>query len=193
MRLTEIRFAGFGGQGVILAASVVGKAATLYENLYATMCQNFGPESRGGACSAQLLISPDPILYPYVTQTDILTVMSQEAYFKFAGELRPNGLMIVEEDLVRISDLPAETRVFGIPATRLAEEIGKKVVLNMVMVGAFTAITKLLDPDSVRRAVAVSVPGHLRDVNLRAFDAGFNYTLTCHSEGEPADAALVVE
>jgi 2-oxoglutarate ferredoxin oxidoreductase subunit gamma len=193
MRLTEIRFAGFGGQGVILAASVVGKAATLHQNLYATMCQNFGPESRGGACSAQLLISTDPILYPYVTQTDILAVMSQEAYFKFAGELKPNGLMIVEEDLVRISDLPAETRVYGIPATRLAEEIGKKVVLNMVMVGAFTAITKLLEPDSVRRAVADSVPGHLRDVNLRAFDAGFNYTLTCHSEGELADAALVVE
>ena len=186
MRLTEIRFAGFGGQGVILAASVVGKAATLYQNLYATMCQNFGPESRGGSCSAQLLISSEPVLYPYVTQTDILAVMSQEAYFKFAGELKPNGLMIVEEDLVRISDLPAETRVYGIPATRLAEEIGKKMVLNMVMVGAFTAVTKLLDPDAVRRAVAESVPGHLRDVNLRAFDAGFSYSLTCHNDLETA-------
>ena len=186
MRLTEIRFAGFGGQGVILAASVVGKAATLYQNLYATMCQNFGPESRGGSCSAQLLISSEPVLYPYVTQTDILAVMSQEAYFKFAGELKPNGLMIVEEDLVRISDLPAETRVYGIPATRLAEEIGKKMVLNMVMVGAFVAVTKLLDPDAVRRAVAESVPGHLRDVNLRAFDAGFSYSLTCHNDLETA-------
>jgi 2-oxoglutarate ferredoxin oxidoreductase subunit gamma len=193
MRLTEIRFAGFGGQGVILAASVVGKAATLYQNLYATMCQNFGPESRGGSCSAQLLISSEPVLYPYVTQTDILAVMSQEAYFKFAGELKPGGLMLVEEDLVRISDLPAETRVYGIPATRLAEEIGKKMVLNMVMVGAFVAVTKLLDPDAVRRAVAESVPGHLRDVNLRAFDAGFSYSLTCHNDGETAEVPVEVE
>ena len=193
MRLTEIRFAGFGGQGVILAASVIGKAATLHQNLFATMCQNFGPESRGGACSAQLLISPEQVLYPYVTQTDILAVMSQEAYFKFAGELKPNGLMIVEEDLVKISDLPAEIRVYGIPATRLAEELGKKMVLNMVMVGAFTAVTKLLEPEAVRLAIAESVPGHMRDVNIRAFEAGFNYSLTSHNGAELLEAALVIE
>ena len=193
MRLTEIRFAGFGGQGVILAASVVGKAATLHQNLYATMCQNFGPESRGGSCSAQLLISSEQVLYPYVTQTDILAVMSQEAYFKFAGELKPNGLMIVEEDLVRLSDLPAEIRVYGIPATRLAEEIGKKMVLNMVMVGAFTAVTKLLEPEAVRLAIAESVPSHMRDVNIRAFEAGFNYSLTVHNGAETEGASMLVE
>ncbi len=193
MRLTEIRFAGFGGQGVILAAIVMGKAATIYENLFATMTQNFGPESRGGACSAQLIVSSEPVLYPYVTQPDIMVVMSQEAYLKFAPELKPGGLMLVEEELVRISDLPPATQVYGIPATRLAEEIGKKVVLNMVMVGAFTAATNLLNPESVRKAVADSVPGHLREVNLRAFDAGFNYPMTCQREGDLVGSTLVVE
>lgn len=193
MRLTEMRFAGFGGQGVILAAIVFGKAATIYENLFATMTQNFGPESRGGACSAQLIVSAEPVLYPYVTQSDFMVVMSQEAYHKFAHELRPGGLMLVEEDLVRISDLPAGTRVYGVPATRLAEEIGKKMVLNIVMLGAFTAATQLLDPDSVRKAVADSVPSHMRDVNLRAFDAGFNYPLTHQMEGDLVESTLVVE
>ena len=77
MRLTEIRIAGFGGQGVILSAVVLGKAASIYENGFATMTQNFGPEARGGACSAQLVISDSPVLYPYVTRPDIMVIMSQ--------------------------------------------------------------------------------------------------------------------
>ena len=100
MQLTEIRVAGFGGQGVILSAIVIGKAASIYENGFATMTQNFGPEARGGACSAQVILSDYPILYPYVTRPDIMMVMSQEAYNKFAPELKPNGLLLVEQDLV---------------------------------------------------------------------------------------------
>ncbi|MGE5726916.1 MAG: 2-oxoacid:acceptor oxidoreductase family protein, partial [Acidobacteriota bacterium] len=80
MQLTEIRIAGFGGQGVILSAVVIGKAACIYQGAYATMTQSFGPEARGGACSAQVILSDQPILYPYVTRPDILVVMSQEAY-----------------------------------------------------------------------------------------------------------------
>ena len=105
MRLTEIRVAGFGGQGVILSAIVLGKAASIYENGFATMTQNFGPEARGGACSAQLILSDSPVLYPYVTRPDIMVVMSQEAYNRFAPELKPEGMLIVEEDLVRVSNL----------------------------------------------------------------------------------------
>ena len=78
--LTEIRIAGFGGQGVILAAAVIGKAAAIFQGGYATMTQSFGPEARGGSSSAQVILSSEPILYPYVTQPDILVVMSQEAY-----------------------------------------------------------------------------------------------------------------
>jgi 2-oxoglutarate ferredoxin oxidoreductase subunit gamma len=175
MRLTEIRIAGFGGQGVILSAVVLGKAASIYENGFATMTQNFGPEARGGACSAQLVISDSPVLYPYVTRPDIMVIMSQEAYNRFASELRPGGVLIIEEDLVRVSDLKGDLKVYSVPATRFAEGLGKRMVLNSVMVGFFTAVTKLLSADSVRKAVADSVPSAFRELNLKAFDKGFAF------------------
>jgi 2-oxoglutarate ferredoxin oxidoreductase subunit gamma len=178
MQLTEIRIAGFGGQGVILSAQVLGKAASIYQGAFATMTQSFGPEARGGACSAQLLLSADPILYPYVTKPDILVVMSQEAYSRFTPELKNDGMLIVEQDLVRVTDLPSHPRVYSIPATRLAEELGKRMVLNIVMVGFFTAVTRLLDAEAVRQAVASSVPENFRELNLKAFDRGFDYGST---------------
>src|SRR5690348_9200387 len=173
--LSEIRIAGFGGQGVILAAAIVGKAAALFQGGYATMTQNFGPEARGGACSAQVILSNEPILYPYVTQPDILVVMSQEAHHRFAPELKRGGILITEQDLVRVDQIPAGERVFGVPATRLAEELGRKVVLNVVMVGFFGAVTGLLGPDALKKAVADSVPPSLRKLNLEAFEKGYGY------------------
>jgi len=175
LQLTELRMAGFGGQGVILSAIILGKAASIHQGAYATMTQNFGPEARGGACSAQLLLSGEPILYPYVTQPDILVVMSQEAYGRFVPELKEGGLLIVEQDLVRVTDLPRQTRVYSCPATRLAEELGKRMVSNSVMVGFFAAVTRLLDPEAVRKAVADSVPSSFQELNLRAFDKGYDY------------------
>jgi len=175
MQLTEIRIAGFGGQGVILSAIVIGKAASIHQGGYATMTQSFGPEARGGACSAQVILSDQPILYPYVTRPDILVVMSQEAYTRFSPELKDNGLLIIERDLVRVSELQEGTRLFSVPATRLAEELGKRMVLNSVMVGFFGAVAGLLDPESLRKAIADSVPASFRELNLRAFDRGFDY------------------
>src|SRR4051812_3182017 len=157
MQLTEIRVAGFGGQGVIMAASVIGKAASIYEGGFATMTQNFGPEARGGACSAQVILSDSPILYPYLTNPDMMVVMSQEAYTKFSPELKPNGTLIIEQDLVRISNLPSGTKVYSCPATRIAEELGKRMVLNVVMVGFFAAVSKVLTQASLRKAVLDSV------------------------------------
>jgi 2-oxoglutarate ferredoxin oxidoreductase subunit gamma len=81
---TEIRIAGFGGQGVILAAAVIGKAGAIFQGEYAAMTQSFGPEARGGSSSAQVILSNEPILYPYVTRPDILVVMPQEAFTRFA-------------------------------------------------------------------------------------------------------------
>ena len=177
MQLTEIRIAGFGGQGVILSAMVLGKAASIFEPGFATVTQNFGPEARGGACSAQLIISDSPVLYPYVTQPEILVVMSQEAYARFGPELRDGGTLIIEQDLVRVSDIDKkkEIKVYSIPATRLAEGLGKKMVQNSVMVGFFTALTQLLEADAVRKGVADSVPAHFRELNLQAFEKGFEY------------------
>ncbi|MBZ5598381.1 MAG: 2-oxoacid:acceptor oxidoreductase family protein [Acidobacteriia bacterium] len=181
MQLTEIRLAGFGGQGVILSAIILGKAASIHQGAFATMTQSFGPEARGGACSAQLIVSDSPVLYPYVTEPDILVVMSQEAYTRFVPELKDGGILIVEQDLVRVTDLPRETQIYSVPATRLAEELGKRMVLNSVMVGFFTAVTHLLDPDAVRKAVADSVPASFRDLNLKAFEKGFAYGSTAQA------------
>lgn len=173
LQLTEVRIAGFGGQGVILSAIVLGKAASIHQGAYATMTQNFGPEARGGACSAQLVLSDQPILYPYVTHPDILVVMSQEAYSRFVPELKEGGTVIIEQDLVRVDALPRQTKVYSCPATRIAEELGKRMVLNSVMVGFFTAVTGLLDSEAVRKAVADSVPSSFRDLNLKAFEKGY--------------------
>ena len=101
--------------------------------------------------------------------------MSQEAYAKFGSELKEGGTLIVEQDLVRVTDLPRSTKVYSCPATRLAEELGKRMVLNSVMVGFFTAVTQLLEPEAVRKAVADSVPASFRDLNLKAFEKGFEY------------------
>ena len=175
MPVTEIRIAGFGGQGVILSAIVIGKAACIVEGGYSTMTQSFGPEARGGACSAQVILSDQPVLYPYVTRPDILVVMSQEAYNRFTPELKENGILVVEQDMVRVSDLAAGVRVHSVPATRLAEELGKRMVLNVVMVGFFGAVAGLPRPESLRQAVADSVPPAFRELNLKAFDKGFEY------------------
>ena len=175
MQLTELRIAGFGGQGVILSAIVLGKAASIYQNGFATMTQNFGPEARGGACSAQLILSDSPVLYPYVTSPDILVVMSQEAYTRFIPELKDGGILIVEQDLVRVDDLKGDIKVYSVPATRMAEELGKRMVLNSVMVGFSTAVTHLLEPDAVRKAVVDSVPPSFREINLKAFEKGYEY------------------
>ena len=190
MQLTEIRVAGFGGQGVILSAIVIGKAASIVEGRHATMTQNFGPEARGGACSAQLVVSDQPVLYPYVTNPNILVVMSQEAYAKFSPELRPGGLMLIEQDLVRVTNIPVGTRIYGIPATRIAEELGKRMVLNIVMTGFFGAISGLLQRDSLRKAIEMSVPSAFRELNLKAYDRGFDYGLEHLKNGALTSAEL---
>jgi 2-oxoglutarate ferredoxin oxidoreductase subunit gamma len=192
--LAEIRIAGFGGQGVILSATVIGKAAAIFEGHYSTMTQNFGPEARGGAASAQVIASDEPVLYPYVTRPDILVVMSQEAYNKFVPELKDNGLLIIEQDLVRVSEIKPGTKLFSIPATRLAEELGKRMVLNIVMVGFFAAVANLVKPESLRDAVAASVPSAFKELNLRAFDKGYEYgvkKVNAAPEGEELTLAAV--
>ena len=194
MQLTEIRLAGFGGQGVILSAIVLGKAASIYQGGFATMTQNFGPEARGGACSAQLILSDSPVLYPYVTQPDIMVILSQEAYVRFGSEVKNGGILIVEQDLVRVSDLSKSVQVYSIPATRIAEELGKRMVLNSVMVGFFTSVTHLLQPDAVRKSVADSVPPNFRELNLKAFERGLEYGIAALTETtNPNDEKLQMQ
>lgn len=177
MSSTEIKIGGFGGQGVIMSGMIIGKAAALFGNRNATLIQSFGPEARGSACSAQVIVSDEPILYPYVTKPGIMVVMSQEACDRFLPELDPNGTLLVEEDLVKLSDIPPTLTVHAIPATRFAEELGRRLVLNIVMVGFFTAVAGLIKPEAMRRAVEDSVPQGTEELNLKAFDRGHAYGL----------------
>jgi 2-oxoglutarate ferredoxin oxidoreductase subunit gamma len=182
MNRIEIRLSGFGGQGIILAGYILGKAAALYDHKHATMTQNYGPESRGGACSAQIIVADAPVSYPHLTQPQVVVAMSQEAYTKYAGELGDGGLLIVDEDLVRPNPLTGASgdaqcaqriRLFGIPSTRIAEEMGRKMVANIVMLGCLAALDQTVSPDALRQAVRESVPKGTEDLNLRAFDRGY--------------------
>lgn len=175
MITTEIKFGGFGGQGVILAGIIIGRAASIYTSKFATLTQSFGPEARGSACSAQVIVSDEKVLYPYVTRPEILLVMSQEACNKFLPEATDTATIIIEEDLVRPEGLKPGMKLFGIPATRIAEELGRKMTLNIVMVGFFTAVTGLVAYEAAREAVIASVPNGTEALNSKAFERGYEY------------------
>jgi len=175
MATTEIRIAGFGGQGVILAGMVIGRAAAIHDGKSVTLTQSFGPEARGSACSVQLIVSAEPILYPYITQPDILVVMSQEACSRFCREVKPGGALLYEQDLIKLGKPDPAIKTYGIPATRLAEELGRKLILNMVMVGFIAAMTGIASPEAVRKAIPQSVPKGTESLNLAAFEKGLEY------------------
>ena len=172
---TEIKVGGLGGQGVILGGIIIGKAAALFDGKHSCLTQAFGPEARGSACSAQVVVDKDPILYPYVHHPHVMVAMSQDAFKKFSPELRADGTLLIEEDLVKPEGLPPTVKVYGIPATRIAEELGKKMVLNIVMVGFFAGVTDLLSFTSVEKAVRDSVPRGTEDLNLRALRKGHDF------------------
>ncbi len=173
--MPEIRFAGYGGQGIIRSGYIVGRAASLYDNKFATLTQDFGPESRGGACSAQVVVSDSRVLYPYVTTPDVFVAMSQEGYNKYESELSEQGLLLIDEDLVRTNQRRETIKLFAIPATRFAEEIGNRIIANVVMLGFFTAITNIVSCDAMKKAIPDSVPEKAVQLNIKAFDRGHEF------------------
>lgn len=170
----EILLTGFGGQGIILAGQIMGKAASLGDHKESTLTQSYGPEARGGACSAQVIIADGLIHFPYVRHPDILVCMSQGGYDKYGGMLKENGVLIIDQDLVHSVNLEP-THFFAIPATRMAEELGRKMMANIVMVGFITAVTDSITIDSARDAVVDSVPKGTEKLNTSAFNKGFEY------------------
>ncbi len=169
----EVRLAGFGGQGIILAGYIVGKAAALYDDREAILTQAYGPEARGGACSAELVLDDVPIDYAMLNTPSILVLMSQEAYEKFGKHAEPQTTVIVESDLVE--GAPAEWP--GIPATRIAEELGTRISANIVMLGFLTAVTRLLSHEAMEESITTSVPARTVELNLRAFAKGYEFGL----------------
>ena len=185
MSRTEIRFSGFGGQGIIRCGLIAGKALSLYDGLNASMNQSFGPEARGSACSSQLVVSDDRVLYPYITKPQILVSMSQEAFDKYEPELRDGGLLIIDSDLVKFKDLRKKVKIYSVPSTRFAEELGNRIIANLVMMGFFTAVTKIVTPDAMKKALPGLVPDRFLDLNIRAFEKGYDYGLHVLNEEKP--------
>lgn len=171
----EIIITGFGGQGIILAGRILGRSAAIGDCKKSTLVQSYGPESRGGACSAQVIISDAAIHYPYIKQADILVCMSKAGYEKFIGQIKPQGTLLIDQDLVRPRGL--KTGYFHIPATRMAEELGQKMMANIIMLGFLTAITKVISVKSAKQTVSQSVPQGTEQLNIRAFDKGRDYGL----------------
>ena len=173
--MPEIRFSGYGGQGVIRSGLIVGKACSLYDDKHATLNQAFGPEARGSACSAQVVVSNDRVLYPYITIPDILVSMSQEAYDKFEPELKKEGLLLIDEDLVKPKPIRDKIRMFAIPATRMAEDMGNRIFANLVMLGFFTAMSDVVSVEAMRKAIPGSVPDRFLEKNMDAFNIGYDF------------------
>jgi 2-oxoglutarate ferredoxin oxidoreductase subunit gamma len=171
----EIIFTGFGGQGIVLAGRILGEAAVLGDHRQSTMVQSYGPEARGGATSAQVIISDDSIHYPYVKYPDILVCMSQGGYDKFIDQLKEEGMLLIDQDLVQPRGIDRD--FFSIPATRLAEELGRKMMANIIMLGFFTAVTGAVSVDAACNAVLVSVPKGTEKMNETAFNKGCDYGL----------------
>jgi len=182
----EILFTGFGGQGIVLAGRILGEAAVIGDHKESTLVQAYGPEARGGACSAQVIIADGAIHYPYVRYPDVMVCMSQGGFDKFSGDLKENGTLIIDQDLVNPSaDRGAQfktgsfarTPYFAIPATRMAEELGRKMMANIIMLGFFTAVTGAISVNAARNSVTESVPKGTEKMNIKAFTKGYDYGL----------------
>lgn len=186
MSTQEIRFSGFGGQGIIRCALITGKALSLYDDKFATMTQSFGPEARGSACAAQLVVSDERVLYPYITQPGILMALSQEAYDKYYGELPKGGILIVEQDLVKLRSDHSDLVLLRVPATRFAEELGNRLFTNLVALGFFTAVTKVVSAEAMKKALPGLVPDRFLKINLKAFEKGYEYGINALSAGGAA-------
>jgi 2-oxoglutarate ferredoxin oxidoreductase subunit gamma len=174
VRRKEARLAGFGGQGIILAGLALGRAAALYDGKHAVVTQSFGPEARGGACAAEVVISDEPVDYPRVADPDLLVVLSQEALSLYGGDHMPRdgwSLMLYDLDLVALPE-GEKRRAVGVPFTATAEKLGNKLATNTVMLGAICGSTSFVSPEAVKRAISDMLPKKVVKLNMTAFDQG---------------------
>jgi 2-oxoglutarate ferredoxin oxidoreductase subunit gamma len=186
MSTTEIRFSGFGGQGIIRCALITGKALSLYDDKFATMTQSFGPEARGSACAAQLVVSDERVLYPYITHPGVLMALSQEAYEKYYSELPDGGILIVDEDLVKLRSEHSNLDLCRVPATRFAEGLGNRLFTNLVALGFLTAVTGVVTPDAMKQALPGLVPNRFLKINIKAFEKGYEHGIQSRTQKSAA-------
>ena len=167
---TEIIIAGFGGQGVVLAGHILGKAAA-YDRKKVVQTQSYGAEARGSMARSEVLISDREIGFPKVKTCDILVVMNQEGLDKYSKDLKDNGTLII--DSTNVKQPETRTRLFKISATENAEKIfGTKIYANMFMLGALARVTKVVSDDSLEKAISDTIEKKTVQTNLRAYKKG---------------------
>ncbi len=169
----EIRFAGFGGQGIIKSGIIAASAACIHGGKNAVQTQSYGPESRGGACKSEVVISEDEIDFPKVVEPDVLVLMSQHAYNDYAADVKSGGMIILDPGMIPREIEMKNVRIFRVPATKIAEELGRKIVANIVMLGAFVAIAGILDENAVKESIKENIPRGTEELNLTAFKKGY--------------------
>jgi 2-oxoglutarate ferredoxin oxidoreductase subunit gamma len=165
----EIRLAGSGGQGLILAGIILAEAAGVYDGKFVCQTQSYGPEARGGASKAEVVISDAEIDYPKAIQPDVLLAMNQKSLDAFSSDLKPGGLLLVDADLVL--ELPS-SRSLALPFTRIARDLGRAMAANIVALGALAQLTGAVSLESLEAAVLARVPQGTEDLNRRALAAG---------------------
>ena len=171
----EVRFAGFGGQGIIKSGIIVAAAASIHAGKNSVQTQSYGPESRGGACKSEVVISEQEIDFPKLVQPDVLVVMSQAAYNDYADDIKQGGTVILDPDMIPTQKDLGKVKIFKVPATKMADQLGRRIVANIVMIGAFVAITKLLDENAVKESIKENIPKGTEELNLAAFEKGYEY------------------
>lgn len=172
MKRYEVRLSGSGGQGLILAGKILAEAVVIYEGRNAVQTQSYGPEARGGASKAEVVISDGEIDYPKAVELDVLLSLTQAACTRYAGDLKKGGILIVDSETV--TDLPeGEFKVYRIPITEIAaKRVGKAVVTNIVALGIFTRISGVVSEEAMRKAVLARVPRGTEELNMKAFEEG---------------------
>ncbi len=169
----ELRFSGAGGQGLITAGIILAEAASIVEGKHAVQSQSYGPEARGGASKSEVIIADEPIDYPKATLVDACLAMTQEAADKYSKDIRPGGLLLVDEDFVQNPPV-GDFKVIKMPIVNTAKnEVGRMIVANVVALGAMVALTEVVSRESGETAVLSRVPEAFRELNKTAFNLGF--------------------
>ncbi len=168
---TEVRIAGFGGQGVITMGHILGTAASLHLGLNAVMTQSYGPEARGGACKSDVVVSDSAIDYPKIARLDCLIAMNPNAYSQYIGNVREGGVVIYDSGLFDISSKVKGISYIGVKASSIAQELGSPQAANVVMLGALSANVNLFKMDALKLVVVNRFP-KASAINLKALKVG---------------------
>ena len=174
MERCRMVFSGSGGQGVITATIILAEAAALYDDLNAVQSQSYGAEARGGATRSDVIISDSTIHYPKVIQPNVLVCLTQQAYNKFYGIVRPGGLLITDSRYVK-TERKVDARQVELPMyQKVMEQIGKPIVFNICMLGAVLSLTELVNPEAIMKVLEARIPHDFLEINRQALELGIS-------------------